>query len=369
MLVIDVEIYKNYFLLSALQPSTGKVRHFEIYDGHRFDPKQLNAMMKSDTTISFNGNGFDLPLIIMSIYGVNVETIKRTADRIIVEKAPAWRILQDNNIIVPKDWDHIDIIEVPSGRSSLKIYGGRLNAPKLQDLPIEPNALITPEQRELLKEYCINDLETTWLLYQKVKKAVDLRVSMSEQYGVDLRSKSDAQIAETVIKSELEKHYGYEFRGRFIKGARASNITNGFRYKDPHVISFETDQLKRVFEQIKEHKFTIKENGSVEMPDWLKKTKIKIDGAVYQMGIGGLHSSEKSQFVRAENDMVLADWDVASYYPNIILQQRLAPESLGNPFLEVYESIVKRRLAAKKKVSELSGQIKVLKEKLAKISV
>jgi len=28
---------------------------------------------------------------------------------------------------------------------------------------------------------------------------------MSEQYGMDLRSKSDAQIAETVIKSELHK--------------------------------------------------------------------------------------------------------------------------------------------------------------------
>jgi hypothetical protein len=66
------------------------------------------------------------------------------------------------------------------------------------------------------------------------------------------------------------------------------------------------------------------------------------------MGIGGLHSCESAQFIRCADDEVLSDWDVASYYPNIILQQRLAPKSLGTPFLRVYQSIVERRLAAKK---------------------
>ena len=35
-------------------------------------------------------------------------------------------------------FDHIDIMPLPIGQASLKIYGGRLHAPKLQDLPIEP---------------------------------------------------------------------------------------------------------------------------------------------------------------------------------------------------------------------------------------
>jgi DNA polymerase elongation subunit (family B) len=44
----------------------------------------------------------------------------------------------------------------------------------------------------------------------------------------------------------------------------------------------------------------------------------------------------------------LADWDVASYYPNIILAQRLAPKHLGPDFLRVFEQIVDRRIAAKR---------------------
>ena len=32
---------------------------------------------------------------------------------------------------------------------------------------------------------------------------------MSTTYGIDLRSKSDAQIAEAVIKTEMEKKLGY----------------------------------------------------------------------------------------------------------------------------------------------------------------
>ena len=73
-----------------------------------------------------------------------------------------------------------------------------------RSLPIEPDALIAPAQRELLRQYCVNDLDTTEALYRALEKQVELRAKMGEQYGMDLRSKSDAQIAEKVITSELE---------------------------------------------------------------------------------------------------------------------------------------------------------------------
>ena len=66
------------------------------------------------------------------------------------------------------------------------------------------------------------------------------------------------------------------------------------------------------------------------------------------MGIGGLHSCEKSQSVYAGNTHILADFDVASYYPSIILQQDIAPDSMGDDFTAVYKSIVERRIAAKR---------------------
>ena len=341
MVVIDVETYQNYFLLSAKSIESGNVVHFEMYDGKPLDRKNLMRLMATKTTISFNGFNYDLSVILAALKGADNAALKKLSDQIISSGAPGWKVRQAWDIEIPKNWDHIDLFEVAPGRSSLKIYGGRLHAPKMQDLPIEPDALIMPEQREQLRKYCVNDLDTTELLYRALDKQVQLRAKMGEQYGMDLRSKSDAQIAETVIKSELEAITGKKYYA-------PKSEQSSFRYIDPKIVSFETEQLQEVFDKILKTKFTLGANGSVKMPDWLKETRIKIGQSDYQMGIGGLHSCEKSQYIKATDNTIICDLDVASYYPSIILQQRLAPKSLGEPFLKVYQSIVTRRLAAKR---------------------
>ena len=78
----------------------------------------------------------------------------------------------------------------------------------------------------------------------------------------------------------------------------------------------------------------------------MKALKIPIGSSTYQMGIGGLHSTEKSQFLEV-GDGILADFDVSSFYPSIILQQQLSPKSMGKDFLNLYKSMVARRLQAK----------------------
>lgn len=348
MVVIDVETYRNYFLLSAKSIESGNVVHFEMYDGKALDRKGLMQLMNTKTTISFNGFNYDLAIICAALQGSDNAALKKLSDQIILSGAPGWKVRQAWQLDIPKKWDHIDLFEVAPGRSSLKIYGGRLHAPKMQDLPIEPDALITPEQRKHLREYCVNDLDTTELLYRALEKQVALRQKMGEQYGMDLRSKSDAQIAETVIKSELEATTGKKYYAP--KGEQ-----NSFRYVDPKIISFESEQLKDVFYKILKTNFELGGNGAVKMPDWLKTNRIKIGRSEYQMGIGGLHSCEKRQHIQATDKTLICDLDVASYYPSIILQQRLAPKSLGEPFLKVYQSIVNRRLAAKRSGDKVSA--------------
>ena len=340
MVIIDTEIYSDYFLLSALQLSTGKIKHFEAFAGQPLDRKAVGAFMAKHTTISFNGISFDLPLIALALTGATIKQIKALAEKIIFSNESSAKILKAMEIRVPA-WDHIDLIEVAPGKSSLKIYGGRLNAPKMQDLPIAPDASIKPDEREIIRQYCVNDLHTTRLLYETLKPAIDLRASMGEQYGLDFRSKSDAQIAEALITSELSRMTGKQYRKPEVPDGF------GFKLRDPKIIRFERPELRQIFEDIMSERWTIGPNGSVAMPSWLKDQRIKIGHSEYQMGIGGLHSCETSQYLCAVHGKRLADFDVASYYPSIIMQQQLAPGALGKPFLSLYQSLIKRRLEAK----------------------
>lgn len=102
-----------------------------------------------------------------------------------------------------------------------------------------------------------------------------------------------------------------------------------------------------MLEVVTKSKFVVDENGSIEMPKEIGNFKLKIGSCVYRMGIGGLHSSEKSVAHIADENTLLMDRDVSSFYPRIILNSQLFPKHLGRAFLTVYQSLVTRRLVAK----------------------
>jgi len=345
---LDVETYRNYLLILFKRLNSNETHCFELYDGCELDHENLSAMMQENLTVGFNSNSYDLFMIAAALNGFSNEQLKRLSDDIILSNKPGWMIASKRNCEPPKTpygktlWNHIDIINVAPGQASLKIYGGRINATKMQDLPIQPDASISPEQREELRTYCLNDLETTELLFSTLSKQMKLRQDMSKQYRIDLRSKSDAQIAEAVFRKEIG-----DLEGRQVRPIKNVDMHKTYRYLDPKIIRFENEQLRSVLEHLIEAEFGLVKSGSIQLPDWLKDTKIKIGETEYQMGIGGLHSCEKKRHVIPSDDEILRDADVASYYPSIILQQGLIPENIGKGFTTVYQSIVDRRLEAK----------------------
>lgn len=344
MIILDCECYSKYFLLAMLDTETGKVSHAELHEGKpTIDSKALLRRLTSTTLIGFNIEGYDLPVITMALHGKSPEQIKALSDELILSGKPNWQVLKERKITIPNGIDYIDIMNVAPSRSSLKAYGSRIGASKLQDLPFDPAHEVLPEERETIRLYCENDLRLTKALYDAITPEVELRKSMSKQYGVDVRSKSDAQIAEVIIRSELEK-----ITGKTYYKPDPSKLPTSFYYRSPKIVSFTSEQLSDIYYHILREPFEINSLGRIDLPKWLKNTVIKIGDTEYSMGIGGLHSKEKNQCLRAEGDYLISDFDVASFYPSIILQQKLFPKSLGAPFLTVYKSLVKQRLIAKK---------------------
>jgi hypothetical protein len=336
--VIDTECYRDYWLLAAKNPATGGVKTFELYEGHPLNVRGLQALLAAYRVITFNGRNYDMPMIALALTGADCEVLKAASDRIILEDLKPWEFEAQFEVRIPR-CDHIDLIEVAPGRASLKLYGGRMHSRRLQDLPIAPDELVG-DRRADIKSYCVNDLDTTIDLADTLRPQIELREQMGVEYGMDLRSKSDAQIAEAVIRSQVAHRIGHVERPIVKPGTT-------YRYKAPEWLRFADPITREAVRLVADTPFVVRPTGGVEMPAALADHKVIIGQGVYRMGIGGLHSSETKQAVHADQDYVLADRDVASYYPAIILNNRLAPEHMGDAFLDVYRGIVEKRLAAK----------------------
>jgi hypothetical protein len=89
-----------------------------------------------------------------------------------------------------------------------------------------------------------------------------------------------------------------------------------------------------MLQRLRETNFYVEHDGKVELPDWLDGKQITIGESTYAMGIGGLHSTESNRSTYADDDHVLVDVDVASYYPAIIINSGLYPKALGPDFIK-----------------------------------
>lgn len=340
--VFDIETYVDYFLVMFRRVDRDEPRAFEMYAGRPLDIETIRRVLCNHRLVSFNGRNYDILILALALANATNAQLKRASDDIVLGGLKPLQFEEKYEVQTPRYLDHIDLIEVAPGMASLKIYGGRIHCKRMQDLPIEPDARIGADDRARLVSYCGNDLQTTIDLYNKLAPQLALRDTMSVEYGEDLRSKSDAQIAEAVIRSQVQK-----LTGRRVYKPDFAMVDKTFRYRAPSYIQYQTPQLQEVLRQVQAARFVVAGNGGVEMPKVLSAAKIAIGNSVYRMGIGGLHSCESTVSHIADDDTILVDRDVTSYYPAIILTQHLTPKHLGEPFLKVYRKIVRERLAAK----------------------
>lgn len=360
-MVFDIETYFDYYLVAFKHPATGLVATFEIYknDKSRFNYEKLKWVIWNYLIIGFNSKKYDMLMLALGLTGCNTLELKEASDKIIQDNMWISDFEEEYKLEVPRV-NHIDLIEVCPLSASLKLYGGRLHCHRMQDLPFQPDARLSRSQADYVRHYCINDLDLTILIWINLKDQMELRYRLSDRYKMDLRSKSDAQIAEAVISHDVGQLAGDKIR--------KPNLSQYYtcQYDVPDYMQFYTPELQKVLEIIRSAVFSLDNGGSPMMPEELKTDKagkeekeagykFSFYGTDYKIGMGGLHSCEKSIAHKSDDEFLLIDRDVASYYPNIILNLGLYPKHLGPSFLQVYGSIVEQRLAAKKSGNKIDA--------------
>ncbi len=344
-MVMDIEVYPNYFLVCFSSTVSNRVIYFEFGEcsQNNWNADYVRWILQNFLIVGFSSNTFDMPILALALSGgFDTAKLKMASDRLIMLGERHYNLLRTYRVKIPDGIDHIDLIEVCPLQASLKIYGGRLHAKRMQDLPFSPHSELTQNHAAIVRYYCVNDLSNTALVFENLKDQLGLRTSLSQKYGADLRSKSDAQIAEVVIGAEVE-------RMNYVK-PRRPEIPPGtkYKYQVPNFIAYMTPVMQAALAVVRNADFVVEESGAIGLPEEIKNLDIKIGSGVYTMGVGGLHSNEKRVSYKSNENHILLDRDVTSYYPSIILNLGLYPKHLGQNFLTVYRSLVERRVAAKK---------------------
>jgi len=346
----DTECYQNYFLI-VLKSIEGHILEFEYDEEHPYTfDKELREIFcdkQSILTIGFNSRWYDIPMILKLLSGGYVTNgdLKRLSDELILSDNK-FEVLKKNNSWTPYEWNHIDIIRVLPKGTSLKMFGARIHTNKLQDLPFEPERILTREEKKILKQYCHDDVDITKQLYLKIQEELKLRWAIGKELAVDCRSKSDADIAEIYFKS------------RFSDVSIPKYVDINFKYKIPSYLTYSNENITNILDVISAFEFTSNMDLKKEIPFVGKEIKTKTNS--FTIGIGGLHSKEERKSVIKADSEFLIDVDVTSYYPSVIINNQIYPTNLGKEFLDEYKKLRDKRLLIKDKQSKYSKFYKIV---------
>lgn len=342
-MVFDFEVYPNFVCVTFTSADTGRSVAFELSDYETPDLPKLAWIYNNCRLVGFNSMKYDRVMLAMMCAGATTQQMWWATEQLIAFEVQPWKLMKQLKLKDPVGFDHVDIIEVCPLSASLKIYGGRLGCKKMQDLPFAPGTILSYEQQRIVKLYNHNDNVTTSLLYNNLREQIKLREVLSARYKMELRSKSDAQIAEAIIGAEIQRITGKKVPKPVV------DYDLRFKYETPHFIQFHTPLLNWALQQVQAAEFYIDETGHVRCDaDFGKKKglQLEIAGRLYTVGLGGLHSNESCEYYVSDSNRKLKDRDVTSYYPRLMINSGKVPDQMPL-MMQVFVPIIDERVRAK----------------------
>lgn len=195
--------------------------------------------------------------------------------------------------------------------------------------------------REYLQEmadYNDNDVYIVAELIRMNQEEVLLRYRISEEYNVDVFSASRSTIADKVIVKLYSKFTGLHPKAFIDTKTIRRKIVVSEILSDK--ISFSTPELNDILSDIRS--LTLRgEKGEFDR-------EFTFMGTSYTIATGGLHSNEIPAVYTENDDNIIVDRDVASYYPNMIRSLKVCQKHLiPKAWFRIADTIVDERLEHK----------------------
>jgi len=380
VLIYDIETMQELFLICMYNPDTQQWYEFQVSK----DKNQLDGFIKLAEQhkdyywVGYNNLRFDAQVIEWIIRNHNNWHEKSALEVCALIAQKAADIIHDANYDVfpeyREEWltyKQIDLFKInhydnKNRRVSLKRLEFEMDLENIEEMPIHHTKTnMTDEEIDITIDYCRNDIYATYEFYlvtigetnhplYKGNNQIALRQDIQEEFDIPCLNYSDSKIGDEMIKKFYCQEKGVKYadlpkKGYFRKEIKASECMASY-------ITFETDELKKFHKLVKKQILTMTDDF---------KESLEFKGNVYTFAKGGLHTENKPKIFEADDNTLIVDWDVSSYYPAIIINNGRYPKHLGPAFLRGYKQMFDKRLELKplaktdKKIKGIVGALKL----------
>jgi len=379
VLIYDIETMQELFLVSIYNPETKQMHDFQVSK----NTNQIDAFVRFTEQyeeyywVGYNNLRFDSQVVewIIRNYQQWHELSALEVTVIIAQKAAD--VIHDANYDVfaeyKEEWLHnkqIDLFKVhhydnKNRRVSLKRLEFEMDLQNIEEMPIHHSKTdMTDDEIDVTISYCHNDVMATYEFYKvtigdtnhplyKGNNQIELRQDIFDEFGIPCLNYSDSKIGDEMIKKYYCQEKGVHYsdlpkKGYFRKEVKAKNCIAEY-------VAFQTLELQTFLKHIKKQVFTLTDDF---------KESLEFYGNTYTFAKGGLHTENKPKIFESDDEILIVDWDVSSYYPAIIINNARYPAHLGPEFLRGYKQMFEKRLELKplaKKDKKIKGIVGALK--------
>jgi len=348
--VYDIETYPNVFTL-ALDTPNGDLIVFEISD-RRNDAAVLLQWLyhiknAGGYMVGFNNIHFDYFVThqLIANPSATAADLYKAADSVI-NYAGQWppKIWPRDIVVNQLDLFLINHFNNKARGTGLKVLEFNMRSDDIGDLPYTPGSVLTSEQIDQLIIYNKQDVKETRKFLQYNLDAIAFRFDLINELGHEVLNYNDTKIGkEFFIKKLTEQNPNSCYlktegrRGRGVMQQTPRDFINIGEIIYPYV-KFNSIVFNSVLDHLKEQ--TITETKAA--PE-LNLTAYYGD-VVFQFGNGGMHASREGATVKADDEHLIIDLDVTSYYPSLAIVNRNYPEHLSDNFCNIYENLKKQRV-------------------------
>jgi len=351
--IYDNETFPNVFTLSALGCDSDHAASWEISE-RRDDRDSLLAWLRHLTKnqiemVGFDNIGFDYPIIhlLMCQPSASYQDLYAKAQSIIHSGDRFAHVIWDRDQIIPQlDLYKIHHFDNVARATGLKALQFNMRSASVEDLPFKPGTHLTFDEMDVLLDYNRHDVTETKAFYNHTRDQIQFRREISVRYGRDFRNHNDTKIGKDYFVMRLEQaRPGSCFTGQPRRPVQT--YRSEIRLSDiilPYV-TFRHPEFIRIHAWLRQQVIT-------ETKGVLTDINCTINDFTFRFGTGGIHGSVTRQHVMADDQYLLIDLDVTSYYPNITIMNKLYPAHLGELFVDIYSDVMAQRQEYKKGTPE-----------------